>query len=151
MEYLPTTYFLAFLPIKLLAFIGWSYQGFFYLKLHYSHPKLRAIVYGLIRLLIGLLLALALASFAMMIFDSQKPILTGLIAYIIVYLPMRWFEWGLLEIIMSPKSRSFNYFIFGINKLSRRWRLGGLLICGLLDLSLIYLTMGEALRNIYLS
>lgn len=147
-ELLSTTFFLAFLPIKLLAYILWSYVGISYLKLNVNHPKLRAVMYGLFRLLTGLLFGMALAFLALMIFNYETPIASGIIAYLAVYLPVRWLEWSILEFIMNPKSRSFDFFVFGVNKFSRRWRLGGLVLCGLFDVPFIIMTGGAGLGNI---
>jgi hypothetical protein len=144
----PTALLLSFIPIKLLAYIWWSYKGFFFLKLHFNYPKLRAIVYGLIRLLMGLMLGMALVYMALLIVDPRNLVLSGIITYLLVYLPVRWLEWGLLEFIMSPKARSFDGFIFGVNKNSRRWRLGGLLLCAVMDVPIIILTKGAGLGNI---
>ena len=85
---------------------------------------------------------------ALVLVDPHRLVLTGIITYLIVYLPARWLEWGFLEFIMNAKARSFDYLIFGVNKNSRRWRVGGLILCAVLDVPFIIMTKGAGLGNI---
>jgi hypothetical protein len=148
MEYLKVwSFLLLFLLPKLVAYIYWSYISFSSFNVFLNHPKLKATAYGLLRLLIGLVMASPLFILATLIFDWQHPLVSGLIVYLIVYLPTRWLEWGLLEVIINPKSRRLAYFLCGYNEASRRWRVGGLIICAIFDVPVMLLSGGAPLGN----
>jgi hypothetical protein len=53
--------------------------------------------------------------------------LTGqAIAYLAVYVPVRWIEWGLIALIVTPDARHFGAFWLGANRRDRLWRLCGI-------------------------
>jgi hypothetical protein len=66
--------------------------------------------------------------------------------YLIVYAPVRWFEWGIMELLITRSGRNpVHAFILGGNGRSRLWRLGGILVSHLADIPMI--AMGAGYRD----
>ena len=89
---------------------------------------------GVYRLLLGLGFGIVIwlaSSLVVEKVDSQ------VLAYFVVYLPIRWIEWAIIDSYTDEKSN----FLFGLNKKHRLWRCGGIVISCLADIP-IFITMG---------
>jgi hypothetical protein len=66
-----------------------------------------------------------------------------LLQYLAVYVPVRWFEWGVMELLVARNHRNpFNLFVIGGNGRSRLWRLGGIVVSHLADIPMILMGGG---------
>ena len=124
--------------LKFLAYGIWCYLGLRMYRPEYSDVLTRWLVYGFVRLLMGLF-------FGVIIFLGSRFTLdligTGLpqnaAAYALVYIPVRWVEWSIMAAWIIPDSFSFADWIHGSSPRDRLWRLGGIAISCLADIPLI--------------
>lgn len=132
--------------IKFLVYTGWCYFAFSYLKLNYPKALSYSMLFALIRLLIGLVLGVfmglieaTITAYLINILNSDlnARILSLSLFYLLVYMPIQWFAWSLLEIVMNKQVRRWKFFICGLNSQSRKWRAGGVFLSSLLDIPLI--------------
>jgi hypothetical protein len=150
MHYLQMFILVVYFPAKIFAYSWWCYQGIRNMQLTYTRPKLAAFLFGLLRLALGLTLILILLFLTAAIYDEKNPFNTGLLAYLLVNLPVHWLEWSVMDVIMNRKSRALKFFIPGSSSASRYWRLGGVGINVLLDIPLIFATNGLPVGNFYM-
>ena len=61
----------------------------------------------------------------------------NVIAYLSVYVPVRWIEWTIMAILILPGPISPWHWIVGNGRMDRLWRLGGIAISCLADIPLI--------------
>jgi len=57
--------------------------------------------------------------------------------YLAVYVPVRWIEWAVFDLILNRGSRSVSGFFFGTEKRPRFWRLDGIVLSCLADFPVI--------------
>jgi hypothetical protein len=58
--------------------------------------------------------------------------------YIIVFVPMRWIEWSIFSLVVSPRRLKSPFtFLVGENSTDRLWRFGGAAISCLADIPVI--------------
>ena len=55
-----------------------------------------------------------------------------MLAYLAVYVPVRWFEWALIELFLSSAARTLGGFVLSSGR-TRPWRIGGILVSCLAD------------------
>ncbi|HXT24008.1 MAG TPA: hypothetical protein VN749_04160 [Candidatus Eisenbacteria bacterium] len=129
-------YAFLYLGIKLAAYGLWCFLGLAKLRAGRDASAGRALMLGFVRLLLGLL-------FGVVIWLASSVVLSRLgyglpqnvVAYLLVYVPVRWLEWSIMAVILVPGSVS--EFLLGARKPDRLWRLGGILISCLADIPLI--------------
>ena len=124
--------------VKLIAYCVWCYVG---LRLFQPEAKLlpaKAVGFGILRLFMGFLFGIVIylfSGFALSILGSGLP--QNIIAYLGVYIPVRWIEWSIMAAILyRGATRPYPWF-FGEKSQDRYWRLGGILISCLADVPLI--------------
>ena len=61
----------------------------------------------------------------------------NLIAYLSVYVPVRWIEWTIMALLILPGPISPLQGVAGGGRADRLWRLGGIVISCLADIPLI--------------
>ncbi len=61
----------------------------------------------------------------------------NVIAYLSVYVPVRWIEWTIMAILILPGPISPSHWIAGNGRTDRLWRLGGIAISCLADIPLV--------------
>lgn len=82
---------------------------------------------GLLRALMGLGFGVGIFFASAMVVAATSSDFAGqAIAYLAVYVPVRWIEWGLIGLIVTPDTRHFGAFWLGANRRDRLWRLCGL-------------------------
>jgi len=128
----------AFLYIggKLAAYSLWCFFGLSKLRGDRDASAARALMLGFVRLLLGLF-------FGVVIWFASSVVLSKLgyglpqnvLTYLLVYVPVRWFEWSIMAVVLVPGSMS--QFFLGATKPDRLWRLGGIVISCLADIPLI--------------
>ena len=128
----------AFLYIggKLTAYSLWCFFGLAKVRGDRDASAARALMLGFARLLLGLF-------FGAVIWFGSSVVLSKLgyglpqnvLTYLLVYVPVRWFEWSIMAVILVPGSIS--QFFLGSARPDRLWRLGGIVISCLADIPLI--------------
>ena len=123
---------------KFLAYSAWCYFGLRTFRPQNSRTLGPAIVFGAIRLSLGLffgILIYLLGSALIASLASGLP--ENVIAYLAVYVPVRWIEWTIMAILILPGPISASQWIAGTGRSDRLWRLGGIAISCLADIPLI--------------
>ncbi len=99
---------------------------------------------GTLRLLTGLGFGIVIWLSGSLVFvalilasSDQATLLPGIVSYLAVYVPVRWVEWGIFELVLHPESRSKTGFLLGANARTRAWRLGGVVVSCLGDIPVI--------------
>lgn len=128
----------AFLYIggKLAAYSLWCFFGLSKLRGDRDASAVRALMLGFVRLLLGLFFGVViwLAS-SMVLSKLGYGLPQNFLTYLLVYVPVRWFEWSIMAVVLVPGSIS--QFFLGSAKPDRLWRLGGIAISCLADIPLI--------------
>jgi hypothetical protein len=113
-----------------VAEAAWCYVGLRRLREPVeSLSGLRALTYGLVRLLIG----------RTMVFVTQN-FLTGVsdwVIYGVVLLPLRWLAWSFVAELIAVGRVRFGTLLAG-DRRSNLWRLGGTLLCCAADLIVLF-------------
>lgn len=120
--------------IKAIVYISWCGQGA-RLHGHTDRLVLRAFLYGLLRLAMGVILGLFLIFWLVNVLSTVVP--NHLLLYLAVYVPVRWLEWSLMAVIMDLEHRTWRSFLVGDTSASRLWRLGGIAISCVADIPMI--------------
>jgi hypothetical protein len=137
-------YFLA----KFLAYCFWMWQGLGRLHPTDAGRIRRALVYGFARLSMGLGLGLfiwfagSLVSVSLRQLMPEYNVLGDILTYASVYVPVRWVEWAIFDLIIDPRARTVRGFLLGETAWNRVWRLGGIVISCLADIPVIVDTGG---------
>jgi hypothetical protein len=63
------------------------------------------------------------------------------LAYVTVYVPVRWVEWGLIAMLLTRPARSLRGFVLGATARDRLWRLCGIAVSCCADIPVL-LCMG---------
>jgi hypothetical protein len=129
-------YAFLYLGVKLSAYSLWCFLGLTNIRGNRNASSAQAFKYGFLRLLLGL-------SFGVVIWLASSVVLSALgyglpenvLAYLLVYIPVRWVEWSIMAALLVRAS--FRQFLFGAARADRLWRLGGIVISCLADIPLI--------------
>ena len=130
---------IVYFVVKLAAYSWWCARAKNEFKNLAPLSSKPAIVHGLVRLFMGF-------GFGAVIFLTSVFLVAGLseigvasyslasfVAYILIYVPIRWVEWTLMErIIVKRKMKLFNQ-----DRISTKWRIWGIAISCLADLPII--------------
>jgi hypothetical protein len=128
--------FIVYVAVKYLAYSGWCALGVNWLDRTGRSPLRSGLGFGLIRLLIGVAAGVAIFFIGGISHWSAWPNL--LLQYLAVYAPVRWFEWGIMELLIVRERRNLlKVFLIGGNGRTRMWRLGGILVSHLADIPMI--------------
>ena len=126
--------FLVYLAVKAICYISWCGLGA-RVHGHRDRINLKALVYGSIRLAIGVTLGVfMIARLSPWMLEVLK---NSLAVYFVVYVPVRWFEWSLMAILMDQEHRTELNFAIGLTLKSRLLRLGGIAISCLADIPML--------------
>ena len=128
----------AYIALKYLAYAAWCFVGLSLLSAISPVSVARALGFGLLRLLLGLMFGLFIYLVGSIVYSAliDAPA-TGLLTYLAVYVPVRWVEWSILGLLIAPSARTFSAFWTGSNYRDRLWRLGGVLISCVADIPMI--------------
>ena len=130
----PIYYFVA----KFVAYCVWCYVG---VRLFRSGERLaipRALGYGTLRLAMGIFFGILIYFLSSALVTALAPGLPeNVIAYLAVYVPVRWIEWTIMAVLILPGPVYFSAWIAGSGRKDRLWRLGGIVISCLADIPLI--------------
>lgn len=133
--------FVVYVVIKYLAYAGWCLFGVNWLDRTGRSPIRSGLAFGLVRLLIGS--GAGIAIFFLGGISHWSAWQNLILQYLAVYVPVRWFEWGIMELLIVRKPRNpLAVFVIGGNGRTRVWRLGGILISHLADIPMILMGGG---------
>lgn len=128
---------IVYVAVKFLAYCTWCALG-----VRWLDPQGRSIVrsgllFGFLRLLLGVVAGVSIFLLGGMMHWSAWNNLV--LQYLTVYVPVRWFEWGLMEllIVRNQSHGPLLSLLAGGDAKSRLWRLGGIVVSHVADLPLI--------------
>jgi hypothetical protein len=126
--------FLAYSGIKALAYMAWCGWG---ARLHGHRERLwlKGFLFGFGRLAMGAVLGLVVIFFLVNALSTTIP--NQFLLYLAVYVPVRWFEWSVMAILLERKQVSWRNFLLGETASSQLWRLGGIAISCLADIPMM--------------
>lgn len=120
--------------LKFAAYSGWCWVGLSLFQPGKERRLRKALLLGAARLLMGLAFGAAIYLLATLVAAVSR---SQVAAYLLVYVPVRWVEWAILEAFIHPGARGFNGFFFGAGETSRGWRARGILVSCLADIPVI--------------
>ncbi len=130
--------FLGYVALKVAAYIVWCYVG---LALFSAQRRIgQAAGLGVLRLIIGVLFG-----FSIFLIGGMAHLETPanqFLMYLEIYAPVRWFEWGIMALILSTGERGLVGFVVGKNNRARLWRIGGIVVSILADLPILLSSRG---------
>jgi hypothetical protein len=134
-----------YFAVKGLAYAAWIYVGLSVFGRGQRHHVPLALGLGALRLLMGLGFGIVIWLAGSAVFqgvseisDGSSSLVPSITTYLAVYVPVRWIEWGIFEVLLNRESRSARGFFLGAGSRTRRWRLGGIAISCLADIPVIY-------------
>jgi hypothetical protein len=128
---------------KFLAYSFWMWYGLGRVGRAHAGRIPIALMYGFARLSmglgIGLFIWLAGSWMTAKLFEAmpERRLLAEVLTYAAVYVPIRWIEWAVFDLVIDSHARTVRGFLFGPTAGSRAWRLGGILISCLADIVVI--------------
>lgn len=129
--------------LKFVIYIVWCFYGIRLFNPKWQGQALKGIGLGFVKLLIGITFNFILVIRVM----DELPFLNlymykygFILMYFAIHIPLRWVEWAIMDMIVSPTSATLKSFLFGYSKSSRFWRTGGIIISFTTDI-LILLTI----------
>jgi hypothetical protein len=127
--------FLVYAGIKALAYMGWCGLG---ARLHGHRERLwlKGFLLGFGRLAMGAVLGLVVIFFLVNALSTTIP--NQFLLYLAVYVPVRWFEWSVMAVLMDSKHVSWRNFVVGETASSQLWRLGGIAISCMADIPMMF-------------
>lgn len=133
--------FAMYVAVKYLAYAGWCALGARWLGTG-GRPALRTgLGFGLVRLFIGVAAGISIFFIGGASHWNAWP--NVFLQYLAVYAPVRWFEWGIMELLIVRGQRSPALrFLIGGSGTARSWRLGGIVVSHLADIPLILMGGG---------
>jgi len=134
------SHFPLYVALKLAAYIGWCWTGAWWLAPDRARPGLLAVGLGIVRLLMGVFFGILIWLLASVVYarmgsmDVETAGVRTAITYVIVYVPVRWIEWGIIDVLLNVRERSLKQFLLGSGAWARMWRIGGIAISCLADI-----------------
>jgi hypothetical protein len=125
--------------LKYLAYSAWMLWG---LRLFSDRAGLRrALLLGFVRSCMGIGFGALIFVFSLLVLAAASSLNQGMVAvqvlvYLSVYVPIRWLEWGIMEVIVR-RGHKGGGLLLGYDGRGRLWRLGGIAVSCLADLVLV--------------
>jgi hypothetical protein len=117
-----------YLGLKLGGYLLWSFAGMRWLAPENPKPIKAAIGLGFGRLVLGWIVGILVAPFALAATKGEHlPVF-----YFTALAVVRWFEWGVIQSLI-PGREQRPVFLSGGSGQGRAWRLGGILVSYLAD------------------
>ena len=94
--------------------------------------------FGIFRLFLGFFFGVViffLAAFWSQAFGSGLP--QNILTYLGAYVPVRWIEWTIMALLLTPGLRKTPHWFIGNVNRDRWWRLGGIVISCVADIPFI--------------
>lgn len=135
--------------VKFCAYAAWMWVGLRSNRATAGSVVPQALLLGAARLLMGLGFGFTiwtLTTAMVMGVHTMAPDLAGWViaafVYLGVYVPIRWIEWAIMDVVIRPEARTLRGFVLGAGLPSRRWRAGGIVISCLADIPVIAVVGG---------
>ena len=131
----------AYALIKVLAYSAWCALGIRWLAP--TRKRIEALLFGSVRFLFGLGFGIGIYLAAQVLFAGLNEYgiasvrLASVLVYAAVYVPVRWIEWGLIELMLARPRPGLGGFLAGASARARGWRLGGIAISCLADVPIM--------------
>lgn len=98
---------------------------------------------GLLRAAMGLVFGVGIFFASAAVLAATPGSTAGpLLAYLAVYVPVRWIEWSLIALLVAPDARSGPGFLFGADGRDRLWRVLGIVVSCAADVPVFAATGG---------
>jgi len=130
--------------VKLLAYSIWMFRAGYVFHLSQHSRIFSSLKFGIVRLIMGFGFGIVIWLVGSLVYAgmselnrSVDDILQSMVVYLLVYVPVRWIEWGIFELIFNPNSRTIKGFLLSYDPRSRWWRIGGIAISCLADIPVI--------------
>ena len=129
---------IVYVAIKFLAYFTWCALGVRFLDPHKRSTIRSGLLFGSLRLLLGVVVGVSIFLLGGIMHWAAWNNLV--LQYLTVYVPVRWFEWGLMELLIVRDQSHGPLFslLAGGDAKTRLWRLGGIVVSHLADLPLIF-------------
>ncbi len=128
--------------IKYTAYVAWCYAGARWFAPERGKFLQRALLLGILRAALGLVFGILIFFGVSFVYGELSGVpARSILAYLGVYVPVRWVEWSIISAILSRESRSIVGFAWGITQRERFWRAGGIAISCLADIP-VMIVMG---------
>jgi hypothetical protein len=127
-----------YLLIKLIAYCVWCYLGLRIFRPQDTHFTGLALKFGIVRLFLGFAFGLVIFFVAAVwnhLLGSGLP--QNVLTYLGAYVPVRWVEWTIMALLLSPVVRSSPNWFIGNENRDRLWRFGGIVISCVADIPFI--------------
>jgi hypothetical protein len=136
---------------KLAAYTFWMWVGLRWFPAGEWPIVIRALLLGTLRLLMGLGFGLVIWIVGSAVFQvagsiaaDNREMVSSIVTYLLVYVPVRWIEWSIFDLIVVGQRQSFRDFMFGSSSMHRKWRGGGIAISCLADIP-VMISLGGVL------
>jgi len=143
----PTLVF--YLTLKAAAYVLWCFAGAWLVFRGSRTPgraAVHALILGALRFALGLSLGLVIWFASTMAYAAAGNVpARTLIAYLSVYVPVRWIEWSIIAFFLTPGARTLFGLALGSSPRDRLWRLGGIAISCMADIPVMTLLGGVPL------
>jgi len=127
-----------YIAVKFLAYICWVYYGLQLFRPDQYFSTALAMGYGFFRLLLGFFFGVVIFFLLERFPDAiNTHHAQSVLAYLLIYIPIRWIEWTIMAAMLNPSRATFNHAITGVDNADRLWRAGGIAISCLADIPLI--------------
>ena len=119
--------------VKLAAYSLWCWAGLRAFRPEKAGLKF-ALALGALRLCMGLFFGAGIFLAGTLAASALR---SQLLVYLLVYAPVRWVEWALIDALIDPAPVRFASLARGADARRRGWRLRGILLSCLADLPMI--------------
>jgi|SRR6185295_17936362 len=129
------TGFVAYLLLKYLAYSVWCWVDLKKQKGGRRGLWVPAVGWGFLRLAMGFFFGIGiylLSTSVACALPSELPA-REVFTYLFTYVPVRWIEWAIMDVLISSRRESLKSFLLGSDAFSRKWRLGGIVLSCLAD------------------
>lgn len=124
--------------LKWTAYTLWCWLGGVWLSRRSKPSFMRILAWGTLRAILGVTFGAAAFFFMVLLLSYLRIFMIRhpYILYLMLYVPIRWMEWGIMTLLIEPRDTGRAFWTGG-NYTSAAWRGGGILVSCLLDWILV--------------
>ena len=132
----------SYLALKVLAYSAWMFVGMRAFRREGWSRIGTAMGLGILRVLVGLGFGLAIAVASEAVSDVVRSVsytewVSVTAAYLAIYVPVRWIEWGVFDLAPRGDSSWLRGVVMGHGRRTWWWRGGGIVVSCLADIPVI--------------
>jgi hypothetical protein len=136
-------HFLLYGACKVLAYCAVCHAGLRWVAARQGWLVLPTVGLGVLRVAMGLAFGVGIFfASAWVVSEAGSDFAGQALAYLLVYVPVRWVEWALIAWIAVPAARSWRGFVLGAGGRDRIWRAAGIAVSCLADVPVLLATGG---------